>query len=39
MQGLLDFYDSGIEEERLVRRLSNRVEFESTLYILSPYIS
>ena len=30
MQDLHDFYDSGIEEERLVRQLSNRVEFEST---------
>lgn len=37
-QVLLDYYDSGIEEERLTRRLSNRIEFETTLWVLASYI-
>ena len=37
-QALLDFYNSGIEEERLTRRLTNRIEFETTLWVLESYI-
>jgi SAM-dependent methyltransferase len=37
-QALLEYYDSGIEDERLSRNLCNRLEWETTLHILAPYI-
>jgi SAM-dependent methyltransferase len=37
-QALFDYYNSGIEEERLVRNHCNRLEYEATLHVLEPYI-
>jgi SAM-dependent methyltransferase len=39
MQALFDYYNTGIEAGRLTRNLCNRLEFESTLHVLAPYLA
>lgn len=39
MQPLFDYYNTGIEQGRLARNLCNRLEFETTLHVLAPYLT
>lgn len=38
MQALFNYYNTGIEEGRLTRNFCNRLEFETTLHVLTPYV-
>ena len=39
MQALFDYYNTGIEAGRLTRNLCNRLEFETTLHLVEPYLA
>ena len=38
MQPLFEYYNTGIEHGRLARNLCNRLEYETTLHVLAPYV-